>query len=295
MAPSVSVILSFYNDLPLLRLVLDALAAQYESQFEVLVADDGSQASVVNDLRQLLAAYPFAATHLWHPDQGFRKTVILNRAVEQSRAPYLVFVDADCVPQDHFIDDHLRGSRLGLCQTGRRVNVAREAVTALDCSEPNRIVTRNLVKLLGWSFSRRSQALEKGLRLPTAWVETLERFAHLPARGILGCNFSLCRQDLLAVNGFDERFATPWGAEDTDLERRLRISGLQFKTLRHQATMIHFDASFHQRGQAGPVGETDYYALVASENWAFTPYGIRKEDGPGGSHATLNEYFVNNR
>jgi glycosyltransferase involved in cell wall biosynthesis len=273
-----SIILSFYNDLPLLRLLLDALATQYTGQFEVLIADDGSEPFVVQQLKRLLPTYPFMATHLWHTDQGFRKTVILNRAVVAAQKDYLIFVDADCVPQAHFVDDHLRVAHSGLCQSGRRVNVAREAVDKLDCTKPAKIVNRNLGTLLRWSYRGCAQALEKGLRLPPSVADQFSDFSHGSLRGILGCNFSISRHDLLSVNGFDERFSVPWGAEDSDLERRLRKAGLQFKNLRYQATMIHFDASYDRRRRGELRQTSHYFELVKQENRAWTPYGILKED-----------------
>lgn len=43
MAPLVSVIIAFYNDVQLLKLVLVSLKNQYRGQFEVIIADDGSK------------------------------------------------------------------------------------------------------------------------------------------------------------------------------------------------------------------------------------------------------------
>lgn len=275
-----SIILSFYNDLPLLRLVLEALATQYAGQFEVLIADDGSESQVVQSLKQWLPACSFPVTHLWHTDQGFRKTTALNHAVVKARGDCLIFVDADCVPQSHFVSDHLRQARRGLCQTGRRVNVPRQAIGQLHCSAPGEIVHRNLGTLLRWSMSGGAHAVEKGLRLPTRLADALTRLFPRPFGGVLGCNFSVSREDLLRVNGFDERFSVQWGAEDSDIERRLRKAGIDFRQLRAQATMIHFDASFHNRRMPKPEAEQNYFEQVAQENRAWTPYGIVKAGRP---------------
>lgn len=273
-----SVILSFYNDLPILRLALDALADQYQGQFEVLIADDGSRQEVVDELKQILPGYPFKAAHLWHADEGFRKTVILNRAVAQAQADCLIFVDADCVPQSHFVDDHLRHARAGICQTGRRIDVFRGAIDELDCSKPARILRRNWVRLLLWAAQGKARHIETGLRLPAAVAQQLSgnKWA------MLGCNFSVNRQDFLAINGFDERFAVAWGAEDSDLERRLLKAGVTLHSLRYLATMIHFDASYHKRktDQGLERDPGDYFNQVKAENRTWTPYGILKEDRP---------------
>lgn len=272
-----SVILSFYNDLPVLRLALDALAAQYDGQFEVLVADDGSKPDVVRELSQLLPRYKFNTSHLWHEDDGFRKTVILNRAVTQAQADCLIFVDADCVPQRHFVDDHLRHAGPGVCQTGRRIDVFRDAIDQLDCDVPAQILAHNWTTLLRWSWQGKARNLEKGLRLPTAIAHQIGGRIW----GALGCNLSVNRQDFLQINGFDERFSVAWGAEDSDPERRLRKAGVRLRSLRYQATMIHFDASyFKRRGGQLIRPANDHYATVKAEDRIWTPHGIVKEDRP---------------
>lgn len=270
-----SVIFSFYNDLPVLRLALDALAAQYEGQFEVLIADDGSKPEVVNALTQVLPGYPFKAFHLWHEDQGFRKTVILNRAVMQAQTECLIFVDADCVPQAHFVDDHLRHARPGICQTGRRVDVFHEATTELDCSEPAQLLSRNWLTFLRWSWQGKARNIEKGVRLPATLANRLGGRNW----GALGCNFSVNRRDFLSINGFDERFSVAWGAEDSDPERRLLKAGVKLRSLRYQAIMIHFDVSYFKRRGGRPIRESnDHYETVKAENRIWTPHGIVKED-----------------
>lgn len=272
-----SVVLSFYNDLAVLRLVLDALATQFHGQFEVLIADDGSTPEVVAEITRLLPQYPYEATHLWHKDDGFRKTVILNRAVTQANTDCLIFVDADCVPQNHFVDDHLRHAAPGICQTGRRIDVFRQAVDELDCSSPAHILSRNWFKLLRWSFQGKARNIEKGVRLPQMLAQRIGGRAW----GALGCNFSVNRQDFIAINGFDERFGVTWGAEDSDPERRLLQAGVKLRSLRYQATMVHFDASYFKRRGGQSIREpNNHYATVSAENRIWTAHGIIKEDRP---------------
>lgn len=271
-----SVIFSFYNDLPILRLALDALAAQYQGQFEVLIADDGSKPDVVSALTQVLPRYPFTTSHLWHEDQGFRKTVILNRAVMQAQTECLIFVDADCVPQAHFVDDHLRYASPGVCQTGRRIDVFRDAITQLDCTRPAHLLFRNWLTLLRWSWQGKARNLEKGVRLPSMLAARVRGRSW----GALGCNFSVNRHDFLAINGFDERFSESWGAEDTDVERRLLRAGVRMRSLRYQATMIHFDGSYFKRKDTqGLIRDPEgRFIQVKAENRTWTPHGIVKED-----------------
>ncbi|PYE82219.1 GT2 family glycosyltransferase [Pseudoroseicyclus aestuarii] len=81
-----------YNDTERLDRCLGALAPQVEGQpVEVLVVDNGS----TQDLAPLIAAYPFAR-FVTEPSKGAAPA--RNRGVAESTAPWLFFLDADCVP-----------------------------------------------------------------------------------------------------------------------------------------------------------------------------------------------------
>ncbi|MFA6540812.1 MAG: glycosyltransferase, partial [Bacteroidota bacterium] len=121
MNPSVTVVIAVYNKSENLRYVFAALARQSFSQFEVIVADDGSGkeiAGVVNDAKR---KYSFPIKHLWHADKGWRKNAMLNYAIRESRTEYLIFVDGDCLPSRRFIEDHVAHREEGKVLLGRRV------------------------------------------------------------------------------------------------------------------------------------------------------------------------------
>ena len=106
-SPRISVIVSTYNRPDTLALVLEGLRRQTVPAHEVIVADDGSGPGTRAMLQAWTASHPgFPLRHLWHPDDGFRKTIILNEAVLASTGDYLVFTDGDCVPDRRFVEDH---------------------------------------------------------------------------------------------------------------------------------------------------------------------------------------------
>jgi hypothetical protein len=57
-------------------------------------------------------------------------------------------------------------------------------------------------------------------------------------KGARTCNLSAWREDLLAVNGFDESY-TGWGLEDSDLVLRLIHAGLRRKKVPWGAPVLH--------------------------------------------------------
>ena len=68
----ISVIVSTYNRPDALSLVLQSLNQQTDTNFEIIVADDGSK----NDTKQLVGSFKSIGfqplTHVWHVDTGFR-------------------------------------------------------------------------------------------------------------------------------------------------------------------------------------------------------------------------------
>jgi hypothetical protein len=75
----------------------------------------------------------------------------------------------------------------------------------------------------------------KAVRLPLPVVKRGRK-----QRGILGCNLGIWRQDLIAVNGYDETF-TGWGREDADLGNRLYHLGRDRKFVYGRAIIYHLN------------------------------------------------------
>ena len=53
---SASIIISFYNKTDYLKAVLAGFERQTHKKFEILIADDGSKASVVDEVKKIIAA-----------------------------------------------------------------------------------------------------------------------------------------------------------------------------------------------------------------------------------------------
>ena len=102
-----SVIAAFYNNIQYLKLVLAGFERQTEKDFELIIADDGSNEEVVKEIESIASNYSFRIKHIWHPDKGFRKNKILNQAILTSESDYLIFIDSDCVPHSKFVEEHL--------------------------------------------------------------------------------------------------------------------------------------------------------------------------------------------
>ena len=95
----ISILLATYNWPQALKLCLESLATQTDHHFEIIIADDGSTESTKQIINAFQSTHSLSITHLWQEDQGFRKTKILNQAIEAAKGDYLIFLDGDCLVQ----------------------------------------------------------------------------------------------------------------------------------------------------------------------------------------------------
>ncbi len=233
----ISLIISVYNRPDALALILLACERQSFQDFEIIVADDGSGPGVAGVLEQADVKRFRALRHVRQEDLGWRKNRILNSAVRIAESDYLVFIDGDCVPHHRFLEDHWRARAPRVLLCGRRVELSEDWTRAFT-PEQVRSGHYQRIGLKGWVDAARGSALrvEDGIRFPSRLIP---RLLHKRDRGMLGSNFSLHGSDLWEVNGFDEEYKGPGCGEDSDLQYRLQLSGVQCRSLRHRAIQYH--------------------------------------------------------
>ena len=112
----IAVIISTYNNPQWLEKTLWGYMAQTRKADEIIIADDGSRPDTAQMLQGYKDALPLK--HVWQEDMGFRKTRILNIALRQVTADYVVFTDQDCVPRPDFLAIHERYARPGRFLSG---------------------------------------------------------------------------------------------------------------------------------------------------------------------------------
>nr|WP_206075322.1 glycosyltransferase [Mesorhizobium tamadayense] len=125
-AISVSVIVNTYNWPEALKLSLQSLAGQSERRFEIIVADDGSRPDTADVVKAFAGASSIPVKHVWHEDVGFRRAAILNKAITEACASYLIFIDGDCILQPDFVARHRALARPNYLVTGSRVLLGQE-------------------------------------------------------------------------------------------------------------------------------------------------------------------------
>jgi glycosyltransferase involved in cell wall biosynthesis len=230
----IAVIVTTYNRLDALRTVLEGYAAQSDDQFEVIVADDGSTEETGRFVQQLAERSKVPIRHVWHEDQGFRVAAIRNRAVGATRAEYIILTDGDCVPSIDFVCQHRQLAERGRFLSGSRVLLSQR-LTQRVIEECLPIYRWRWTEWLGLRLSGDINRLLPVFSLPDGLFRKSDSRGW---EGVMTCNLSVWRDDIITVNGFDERYQG-WGREDSDFVIRLYRAGVGYKSARLAAPVFH--------------------------------------------------------
>ncbi len=225
----VSVIITTYNRPDSLYLTLLGYTRQSFKDFEIIIADDGSDEAtknIIEDFKKKFSDIPLK--HIWHPDEGFRRTVITNKAVREAEADYLIISDCDCIPDENFVKVHYENREKNTFLNGRRLLLSE--IDSQNLSP--KAVLNNELKIFDVKDSIRDITIR---HLKSYWYKLINRKSRLR---LMAANLSLYKKDFLLVNGFDERFKG-WGTADEDLCRRLFRAGLKWKSVYLKAFVYH--------------------------------------------------------
>jgi glycosyltransferase involved in cell wall biosynthesis len=222
-----SLIISTFNQPESLGKVFEGVRRQTRLPDEILISDDGSDAPTRALIKSFAENISTPVKHVWQPHQGFRKTIILNQTLVAAAGDYLVFTDGDCVPHPQFVEDHAALAEKNFWVQGRRCFVGEKYVPAFSA---------DLIPALSWMIAGKITGAAKGVRWPFAIIRRDTR-----QRGIIGCNMAFWRDDLVAVNGYDEDYVG-WGTgEDSDVGTRLYHLGRRRKFVYGRAITYHLN------------------------------------------------------
>jgi glycosyltransferase involved in cell wall biosynthesis len=269
-----SVIISTFNQPEWLQKVLWGYELQTESNFEIIIADDGSTEENKQLINDFIEQSSLNIEYIWQKDNGFQKTKILNKAILKTSANYLIFTDGDCIPRNDFVETHLKlkknntflsGGYFKLPQSISK-SISKKNIENQECFELNWLYKNGLKKTF-----KTNKLTAKGFK---SWL--LNSFT--PTKATFdGMNVSGWKRAIINVNGFDERMQ--YGGEDRELGERLMNEGIKFKQIRYSAICLHLD---HERGYVNPEmieNNMKIRALTKKYKVKRTLFGIEKESG----------------
>ena len=241
----ISVIVSTYNRPEYLERVLRGYAAQTDSRFELVIADDGSDTATFDLIARVRALSKLSILHVWHEHRGFRKSLIVNRSIAAARADYLLFTDGDCVPRRDLIEVHRRIARPDRYVAGGYLKLSPQVTSAIDLAdvESGRIADLRWLRSKGWKPGRRALRMIRSHR-----VAALLDLLTPTAADFQGNNASTWRDALYRVNGFETEMG--YGGLDQALGYRLQNAGIRGIQARHRAVTMHLH---HDRPYRDPA------------------------------------------
>lgn len=271
-SPEISIIISTYNSPEWLEKVLWGYQMQTFKNFELVVADDGSGPKTKELLETLQQEVSYPIRHVWHQDDGFRKCVILNKAIQQCRAEYILMSDGDCIPRADFVATHMANRKPGYFLSGGYFMLPMSISHAID----RKAITSGDCFRLDWLKAQGLQPSFKNNKLTAKGIKRRLLNAITPTNASWnGHNSSAWKADILAVNGFDERMA--YGGEDREMGERMMNKGLKSVQIRYSAVVIHLD---HARGYVNQEALAKNKAIrqqTKEQKSTWTPFGIFKQ------------------
>jgi glycosyltransferase involved in cell wall biosynthesis len=254
----ISVVVSTYNREDALDAVLRSLSRQTDRDFEIVVADDGSEAATTRIVENWSHAL-VALKHVRHEDRGFRLAEIRNRAILASAGSYCIFLDGDCLVRADFVAAHRRLAELGCFVTGNRVQLSQQLSDRILAEGLEAEVWRSV----RWAAQRLRGDVNRFLPLLRLPLGPLRKRVGRRWHGAQGCNMAIFRSDIERVDGFDAVFSG-WGREDSDMFVRLIRHGVRRKDGRHATTVLHLWHPESDRSQL-PANQEKLDLLLRNE------------------------------
>lgn len=228
--PEIALLMSTYQRPAHLRRALESIALQagVDGRMELVVTDDGSTDETASIVAEFASRVPFRVGFTTHPHTVFRLSRCRNEGARASTAPYLLFLDGDCVlPRDH-VRIHLERRRPRTVMAGDCCRLEQ------DVSERVTLETIRSGEFTQWGPADEIKRLKKADRSSRFY----RLIRHPTKPKLIGNNVGIWRCDYERVNGYDENYQG-WGCEDDDLRHRLRRAGVGI------ASILRWTHTFH--------------------------------------------------
>lgn len=252
---TVSLIISTYNSPRALDLCLQSVLQQSILPDEVLIADDGSGEETKKIVEEFQKKSLIPIRHIWHEDNGFRLTVIRNKAIAKVSMDYVIQIDGDIILNRHFIKDHKRFARKNSFVSGSRLNIQEYLSKKLLAERSIQVSIRNK------GVHNRINGVRWQL---LTWL--LQSYHQDDLLYVRGCNMGFWKSDLLLVNGYDENMIG-WGREDSEIACRLINAGIRKRIIKNAGIVFHLYHPDNSRAQFNINNEILQKTIDEKRTW----------------------------
>ncbi|MEY1640412.1 glycosyltransferase family 2 protein [Tenuifilum osseticum] len=234
--PLTSVIITTYNQPEWLRKTLWGFEHQTEKRFEVLIADDGSGDETKQVVDEFKSRGLLNIIHVWHPDNGFQKCQILNKAILKTNSDYLIFTDGDCIPRRDFVEVHISNARRGKFLSGGYLKLVKSVSANISYTD----IQEGAPFISSWLMKNGQPFTYKFLKLTqNPFIQKILNAITTTRPTWNGHNVSGWKDDIISVNGYNEDMQ--YGGLDRELGERLMNYGIKGKQIRYSAICVHLD------------------------------------------------------
>lgn len=266
---SVGVVISTYNNPNWLRKTLWGYLYQTRPADEIIIADDGSK----EETRLLINSFKdkLPIKHVWHEDNGFQKSRILNSALIASQSDYLIFTDQDCIPREDFIATHIKYAEKGFFLSGGYFKLPMDISLKLSQKD---IETGNAFSLKWLKLQHLKCNFKCTKLIRDSKFNQFMNFVTPTKATWNGCNASGWRKDMFTINGFNEDMQ--YGGQDREFGERLFNLGIKSKQIRYSAIVIHLDHKRPYKTKESIAKNIGIRKNTRRKNIIETPYGIKQ-------------------
>ena len=215
----ISVVIPTYRRCESVRRLLKALVDQTMpgEDYEVIVSIDGSQDATREMVAEFALEAPYALRGLWQPNRG--RAAACNTGIKAAKGELVVLLDDDMEPARPFLEAHYRAH-----QDSSRTGIVGTVPIRYDRTSPP------VVRFIGAKFNEHLEHLSQSRD-------------HFNLRDFYSGNFSIRREVMLELKGFDEDFKQ-YGNEDLELFLRLRSNGVAVKFSQEALAYQHYSKNF---------------------------------------------------
>nr|PMI68117.1 glycosyl transferase [Vibrio lentus] len=267
-----SVVIPTYNRSKLLSYTLASLVSQSNSNFEVIVVDDGGS----DDSRQVCELFKdkLNLRYIWQKDDGFRAGKARNLGLYAAEGDYIVFIDTGVLLQKDAIDKHIEiheNSKFPTVCIGYvyGFEISNDKIEEIEphLKDKNTEQLISMMEDLNALDIRQSLYDEFGYNI-SSWPAPFDLF--------WTCHVSAERKELIKSGAFDESFNS-WGGEDVDLGIRLFMNNNKFVVDRGLCS-VHWP---HEKEVSDKAEEANSAAMRIHDKyniWQTSFYSVPIED-----------------